>query len=44
MRKKTKCNKFVGVIATEILKEEFAKLGLNMSNRDVFIEGEDKIG
>ena len=39
MRKKTKCNKFVGAVAIEILKEEFVKLKLNMSNRDVFIEG-----
>jgi hypothetical protein len=39
MREKTKCTKFVGAITIEILRNEFAELGLNVSNRDVFIEG-----
>ena len=39
IREKTKCNKFVGAITIEILRKEFAELGLNVSNRDVFIEG-----
>ena len=39
LRQKTKCTKFVGAITTELLRKEIAQLGLNVSNRDVFIEG-----
>ncbi len=39
LRAKTKCTKFVGAITTEILRKELIKEGLNISNRDVFIEG-----
>ncbi len=38
-RQKTKCTKFVGAITIELLRKEFINLGLNASNRDVFIEG-----
>ena len=31
--------KFIGGLTIELLREEFLKLGLNVSNRDVFIEG-----
>ena len=39
MRKKTKCHKFVGALTIELLRKELVKLGFNVSNRDVFIEG-----
>jgi hypothetical protein len=39
MRQKTKCTKFVGALTVELLRKEFLKLGLNLSNRDVFIRG-----
>ena len=39
MRKKTRCTKFVGALTIELLRKELAKLGFNVSNRDVFIEG-----
>jgi hypothetical protein len=39
LREKTRCTKFVGALTIELLREEFAKIGLNVSNRDVFIEG-----
>lgn len=38
LRQKNRCTKFVGAITVEILRKEFIKLGLNPSNRDVFIE------
>lgn len=39
MREKTKCTKFVGALTIELLRTELTKLGFNVSNRDVFIEG-----
>ena len=39
MREKTRCTKFVGALTIEILRKELAKVGFNVSNRDVFIEG-----
>jgi len=39
MRKKTKCTKFVGALTIEVLRKELTKLGFNVSNRDVFVEG-----
>ena len=39
LREKTKCTKFAGAITIELLRKEFAELDLNVSNRDVFIEG-----
>jgi len=39
MRKKTKCDKFVGALTIELLRKELVKLGFNLSNRDAFIEG-----
>lgn len=39
MREKTRCTKFVGALTIELLRKEFAELELNVSNRDVFIEG-----
>ena len=39
MRRKTKCRKFVGALTTELVRKELLKLGFNVSNRDVFIEG-----
>ena len=39
LRKKTFCRKFVGALTIELLKKEFAEFGLNVSNRDVFVEG-----
>jgi hypothetical protein len=39
MREKTKCTKFVGALTVELLRKEFLTLGLNVSNRDVYIEG-----
>lgn len=37
-RKRTRSTKFVGAMTIEVLRKEFMKLGLNVSNRDVFIE------
>jgi hypothetical protein len=39
MRKRTKSTKFVGAITIELLRKELVKQGLNVSNRNVFIEG-----
>ena len=39
MRKRTKCKKFVGALTIELLRKELVRLGFNVSNRDVFIEG-----
>jgi hypothetical protein len=38
MRQKTRRTKFVGALTIELLRKEFARIGLNVSNRDVFIE------
>jgi len=37
MRRGTQCTKFVGAATIELLRSEFMKLGLNVSNRDIFI-------
>lgn len=39
MRQTTKSTKFVGALTTELFRKEFVKLGLSVSNRDIFIEG-----
>ena len=37
--KQEKSNKFVGSLTTELIRKELLRQGLNVSNRDVFIEG-----
>lgn len=38
LREKTKSTQFVGAETIELLKDELAKLNLNVSNIDVFVE------
>jgi hypothetical protein len=39
LQKTTKGTKFVGAVTIELLRKEFEELDLNVSNRDVFVEG-----
>lgn len=38
-RDEMKATKFIGALTIELLRKEFIKKGLNVSNRDVFIKG-----
>jgi hypothetical protein len=38
-RKRTRSTKFVGAMTIELLRKDLMELGLNVSNRDIFIEG-----
>ena len=39
MRETTKCDKFVGASTIELIRNKLLSLALNVSNRDIFIQG-----